>query len=92
MEAVIAGAVQSPPSAEDLESAKRYLCGHFAMDHQTNGKLAWYLGFYEMIGKGWGYDVRYPEEIRKVTADDVHRVAERIFGRPPVVVRVRSSK
>ena len=92
MEAVIAGAVKAPPSADDLESAKRYLCGHFAMDHQTNGRLAWYLGFYEMTGKGWGYDAKYPEEIRRVTADDVHRVAGKIFGRPPVVVRVRSSK
>lgn len=90
--AVIAEAVKAPPSAEELSAAKRYIRGHFAMEHQTNGRQAWYLAFYEVMGKGWRYDVQYPEDIQKVTAAQVHAAAKKIFGRPPVTVRIRSSK
>lgn len=89
---VVSGAVKKPLTTEELESAKRYVRGHFAMDHQTNGRQAWYLGFYEIMGKGWRYDAQYPDDIQKVTAAQVHAVAKKIFGRPPVTVRIRSSK
>jgi predicted Zn-dependent peptidase len=91
-ESVVKAAVDKAPTPEELESAKRYILGHFAMDHQTNGRLAWYLGFYQMMGKGWRYDAQYPEDVRKVTAEDVHRAAQKVFGRPPVTVRIRSAK
>lgn len=41
---VMADFVARPPSAQDVEDAKNYIRGHFLMDHQTNGRLAWYLG------------------------------------------------
>jgi hypothetical protein len=31
------------------------------MDHQTNGRLAWYLGWWEFLGKGYAYDTVYPK-------------------------------
>lgn len=89
---VLAEAVKSAPTVEELASAKRYIRGHFAMDHQTNGRMAWYLGFYQIMGKGWAYDARYPEDVEKVTSEDVHRVAQKLFGHPPIVVRIRSTK
>ncbi len=91
-EAVIAEAVKAPLSAEDLESAKRFIRGHFSMDHQTNGRQAWYLCYYQMMGQTWQYDKKYPEDIQKVTSDDVLRVAKKIFAHPPVIIRIRSNK
>jgi hypothetical protein len=44
------------------------------------------------MGKGWAYDARYPEDIQNVSAEDVRRAAATLFGRPPVVVRIRSHK
>jgi predicted Zn-dependent peptidase len=87
---VVDEAVKAPISADDLESAKRYIRGHFAMDHQTNGRQAWYMGFYELMGKGWAYDAQYPKDVQAVTAADVHAAAKKIFGRSPVIVRIRS--
>jgi zinc protease len=89
---VLADALKNPPSAEDVESAKRYILGHFAMDHQTNARMAWYLGFYRMMGLGPDFDQKYPDMIRAVTAADVQRAAKKVLGRPPVVTRIRSAK
>lgn len=91
-EAVISDALKAPISTEDLESAKRYIRGHFAMEHQTNGRQAWYLGFYQLSGKGWAYDAQYPTDIQKVTAAQVQAAAKKILGRAPVIVRIRSTK
>jgi zinc protease len=84
--------LEKPPSGEALDDAKRYIRGHYMMDHQTNGKLAWYLGWWEVLGRGHGHDAAYLKEIDAVTAEDVRRSAERLFAQPPVTVKIRSKK
>ena len=71
---------RSPVSEEELERAKNYLLGTFAMDHQRNKRQAWYLGWYETLGVGYGFDEEYPALVREVSADDVRRVARKYFG------------
>lgn len=87
---VLADFVSHPVPAQDLEDAKNYIRGHFLMDHQTNGRLAWYLGWWEFLGKGYAYDTAYAGDISKISADEIARTAKEIMGQPSVTVRVLS--
>ena len=73
-------------STEELNRAKKYIIGRFLLDHQTNLRQAWYLGWYEMLRLGIKFDEQYPELIEKVTADDVMRVARRYFNYPAIEI------
>jgi len=66
---------------ERIEAAKNYLRGDYLLDHQTNKRQAWYLGWWEILGMGWKYDRVYPEEIKKVTAYDLVKVLKKYFGK-----------
>lgn len=87
---VLSDFMAHPVSAQDLEDAKNYIRGHFLMDHQTNGRLAWYLGWWEFLGKGYAYDTVYPNDISRITADEIGRTAKEITSQPSVVVRIIS--
>ncbi|MGQ9745957.1 MAG: M16 family metallopeptidase [Dissulfurimicrobium sp.] len=60
---------------KELERAKMWLIGTYESDLQTNQAQAMDLAMNELYGLGPDFVKRYPEEIRKVTADDVQRVA-----------------
>jgi zinc protease len=75
-----------PVTDEELNRAKNYLIGKFLIDHQTNLRQAWYLGWFQLLGVGYDFDKRYPELIRQVTKDDVLRVARTYFTKPTVAV------
>ncbi len=90
IQSVLTDFIAKPPSASDLEDAKNLIRGHYLMDHQTNARLGWYLGWWELLGKGHGYDAVYPGEIAAATAEEVHAAARRIFAAPSVTVRVRA--
>ena len=64
-------------TAEELRDAKSYLTGSFALDLETNDDIAGFLGQVEYLGLGLDYLEQYPELIRKVTAEDVLRVARK---------------
>jgi zinc protease len=67
---------QKPVSEEDLNDAKDYLTGSFPLRFDTNRKVANFLALVEFFGLGLDYRERYPEFIRKVTGEDVLRVAK----------------
>ena len=73
-------------SEDEIEKAKRYIVGNFVLSHQTNSKKAWYLGLYEEMGKGYEYDLRYSEEIKKVGVKEVREVLNKYFVNPVVLV------
>ncbi|MBI4636401.1 MAG: insulinase family protein [Candidatus Rokubacteria bacterium] len=64
-----------PVSAEELNRAKGYLLGKYAMDRRTNDRQAWYLTFYEVEGVGGDFPDRYRRAAEAVTSADVLRVA-----------------
>jgi zinc protease len=66
-----------PVSAEELSDAKDYLTGSFPLRFDTNRKVANFLALVEFFGLGLDFRERYPDLIRKVTRDDVSRVARR---------------
>ncbi len=72
-------------SAPELQRAKMYLLGQFALDRRTNQRLAWYAAFFESAGVGHDFAQRYIRAVEAVTADDVRHVAKRYLGSPTVV-------
>jgi zinc protease len=64
---------------DEVERAKRYLIGNFEIGLQTNGAHAGQMSVDELMGLGYDHLERYPNEIQKVTREDVHRVAKEYF-------------
>ena len=75
-----------PVPEDELERAKAYLSGSFVLDRRTNGRQSFYLAFYEAMGVGAEYVMRYPSLLEAVEATDVLRVARRHLVEPAVVV------
>lgn len=87
---VLQSFVDQPPSARDLADAQNFIRGHYLMDHQTNARLAWYLGWWELLGLGHEYDLVYPRDVSGVSAGEIHALAREILSGPSVTVRVES--
>ena len=68
-------------SDDELSDAKSYLIGKFILDHESPQRRAWYLGWYEIMGKGYGYDEKYPQEIAGVKKEDIEKAAAAYFGK-----------
>ena len=64
---------------DEVGRAKRYLIGNFEIGLQTNGSQASTMSLDELYGMGYDHYQKYPEEIQKVTKEDVHRVAQKYF-------------
>ena len=65
---------------DEVERAKRYLIGNFEIGLQTNGAHARQMSTDELMGLGYDHLQRYPDQIQKVTREDVHRVAKEYFN------------
>jgi zinc protease len=71
---------QEPLKAEELTAAKDMCVTMHEMGLETNGAQARSAAVNEVLGLGYEWDSRYPELIRQVSAEDVLRVARRLFG------------
>jgi len=69
-----------PLTPQELERAKRYTIGTYALSHQRIIDRAFHLGWLEAIGLGCEYDSDYASKIEAVTAADVQRVAKKYFN------------
>lgn len=61
---------------EEVERAKRYLIGNFEIGLQTNGAQANRISIDQLYDMGFDHYERYPDEIKKVTMEDVRRIAK----------------
>lgn len=75
-----------PVAEDELERTKAYLSGSFVLDRRTNWRQSFYLAFYEVMGVGAEYVMRYPSLLWAVGATDVLRAARRHLVEPAVVV------
>lgn len=64
-------------SERELNDAKDYLTGSFPLRLDTNRKVASFIAQVEFFQLGMDYPEQYADLIRKVTAEDVARVAKR---------------
>jgi predicted Zn-dependent peptidase len=71
---------------EEVKKAKMKLIGNFKLNHESNKDQAFYLGWYEIVGRGYEFDEEYPRLVEKATPEDVARVAEKYFNDPVVAV------
>jgi zinc protease len=67
------------PTAEELDKAKSYLKGAYALNFDTSGKIAAQLVQIQLDDLGIDYIDRRNSLIDKVTLDDVRRVARRLL-------------
>ena len=71
--------LDAPPPPAELERARRYLLGSFAIDRQRSSTRALQLALDLRYGLHGDFDVEYPERIRAVGAEDVLRMARRVI-------------
>jgi zinc protease len=64
----------------EVDRAKKYLIGNFEIGLQTNGVQANQMSLDELYGLGFDHYQKYPQEIQKVTQEDVNRVAKKYFN------------
>ncbi len=69
--------LQSAPSEDETERARRYLCGSHAIAQQRGGQRALAMALDARYGRGVDADRSFPERVRAVSADDLLRVARR---------------
>ena len=76
------------PSAEDLDAAKKYLTGSYALRFDTNSKIASQLLGLLQEGFGPDYVDNRNKMIEAITLDDVKRVAKRLLETDKLIVTV----
>lgn len=68
-----------PVPQKELQTAKDMIITSHRMARESLGSQARDAAVSEVLGLGWDYEERYPDLIRSVTAEDVLRVAKKLF-------------
>ena len=74
------------PTAEELEKAKSYLIGSYALRFDTSSKISGQLVQIQLDDLGIDYINTRNDQIAAVTLDDVKRVAKRLFADKDLVI------
>lgn len=77
---------QKPLSDKDLQRAKGYTIGKYALSQQHLLDRACQLAWLEAIGAGYQSYAAFPTDVEKVTAADVQRVARKYFTKYAAVL------
>lgn len=89
---VIQGEIRSladaGPSDEELDKAKKYLIGSYALRFDSSTKIAAHLVHLQAEGYGVEYLDARNKLIDAVTMDDAKRAAKRLFGDGSLLVAV----
>ena len=70
--------IGAEPTGAELERARRYLIGNFAIGQQRNAARAAHMALDSLYGLGADADRLYPSHVEAVGAQDVLRVARRV--------------
>jgi len=76
------------PTADELEKAKKYLVGSYALRFDTSTKIAGHLLQLQRDGFEASYLDRRNAEVEAVTLDDARRVAKRLIGDGKMLIAV----
>jgi zinc protease len=76
------------PTAVELENAKKYLTGSYALRFDSNAKIANQLLAIQRDDLGIGYVDTRNAEIEKVTIDDAKRAAQRLLKTDDLIVTI----
>jgi predicted Zn-dependent peptidase len=75
----------SIPDEEEIRRIKNYVRGTYIMAHVTNRQQAWYLGWWELVGRGYEYDTKYIDDILSISREELKAAAEKLFSKPVIV-------
>lgn len=75
-----------PLSEKMLKDRVALLLTGYYMENETNSNQAGFLGHCEIVGKGWKTAESFMENIKRVTAADIQRVANKYFRNIQMVV------
>ncbi len=76
------------PTQVELDNAKSFLTGSFALRFDTNSKIASQLLYFHMEGFDLDYVDKRNAEVSAVTLDDVRRVAKRFLNADDLFITV----
>ena len=88
IEAECARLAADGPSAEELDKAKKFLVGSYALRFDTSTKIAGHLMQLQREGFGADYLDRRNAEVEAVTLEDARRVAKRLIGDAGLLVAI----
>ncbi|MBZ8133485.1 pitrilysin family protein [Afifella sp. IM 167] len=91
MLAEVKGLAEKGPTTKELDEAKSYLTGNYALRFDSSAKIAKQLLGIQLDRLGIDYVDKRNDLIRSVSEDDVKRAATRVYGAPASVVTVGSS-
>ncbi|MFC1501202.1 M16 family metallopeptidase [Elusimicrobiota bacterium] len=83
---------KDPIPKKELADTKNHIKGSYLIDHQTIGKQAWYLGWWEIMGKGFKYDEKYIDDLMSVSAKDIQKCVKKYFSDKYVSVEIIPQK
>src|SRR5438067_21935 len=72
----IARITAEPVTEQELQDAKDYLTGSFVFAFESSSQIARFLVHAQVYGLGFDYVEKYLEYIRRVTIEDISRVAK----------------
>ena len=84
----IVSLAESGPSSEELDKAKKYLIGSYALRFDSSTKIAAHLVRLQAEGYGVDYLDARNKLIEAVTLEDAKRAAKRLFGDGSLLVTV----
>ncbi len=84
----IARMAESGPTEDELDKAKRYLIGSYALRFDTSPKIASQLDSIQVNDLGIDYMERRNREFAAVGMDDMRRIARRLLGDGRMLVTV----
>ncbi len=67
---------------DELQSSQNKLLGQYALGKQTNAQIAQILGWYETLGLGVEFDLKFTEKVSAVTAIEAQQIACKYFIEP----------
>ncbi|WP_294539948.1 pitrilysin family protein [uncultured Rhodoblastus sp.] len=88
IEAECARLAAEGPTADELEKAKKFLTGSYALRFDTSTKIAGHLLHLQREGFDAGYLDRRNSEVEAVTLEDANRVAKRLIGDARLLVAI----
>jgi zinc protease len=88
LDAILTDLRINPVDSKELEASKSEYIGEFFLAHEKVADQANFLGIYESLGAGFGYDDKLPKLIEKLKSMDIQTVAKKYLGVPAVKVIV----
>jgi zinc protease len=80
--------VDEGPTQQELDDAKAYLTGSFALRFDSNSNIANQLLWMQLEGLGRGYVDTRNAQIEAVSLEDLKKVARRLFAERELIVTV----